>query len=176
MKEAAAQKRVGQLLFVVAGDHDQRPMPRPDRGLRLVDVELHAVELAQQIVGKLDVGLVDLVDQHYCGGRRFERLPQNAALDVVRDVGDVRISELRVAQARHRVVFVQPLLRLGRRLDVPLHEWTANRARDFLGEHGLAGTRLALDQQRPLQGDRGVDREHQVGRGDVGVGAFEAHS
>ena len=36
----------------------------------LVDMELHAVELVQQVVGKLDVGLVDLVDQQHralCG-------------------------------------------------------------------------------------------------------------
>ena len=32
---------------------------------RLVDVELHAVELLQQVVGELDVGLVDLVDQQH---------------------------------------------------------------------------------------------------------------
>src|SRR5437762_5790846 len=75
VKEAAAQKRVGQLLFVVAGDHDQGPMPRLDGGLSLVDVELHAVELAQQIVGKLYVGLVDFVDQYYRRGRRLERVP-----------------------------------------------------------------------------------------------------
>jgi hypothetical protein len=50
------------------------------------------------------------------------------------------------------------------------------RARgDFLGQHGLAGAGLALDQQRALQGDRGIDREHQVGGGDVGVGSFKAH-
>ena len=31
--------------------------------------------------------------------RRFERLPEHAALDVVRDVTDVRVAELRVAQS-----------------------------------------------------------------------------
>ena len=46
---------------------------------------------------------------------------------------------------------------------------------DLIGEHGLAGAGLALDQQRPLQRDRRVDRERQVVGGDVGVGAFEAH-
>ena len=51
----------------------------------------------------------------------------------------------------------------------------AERTRDLLGEHRLAGAGLALDEQRPLQRDRRVDREHQVGGGDVGVGAFEAH-
>ena len=39
----------------------------------------------------------------------------------------------------------------------------------------LAGARLALDEQRPLQGDGGVDRELQVVVGDVGVGAGKFH-
>ena len=58
---------------------------------------------------------------------------------------------------------------------MPLQERPAERARDLLGEQRLAGAGLALDQQRPLERDRRVDREHQVGGGDVGVGAFEAH-
>jgi hypothetical protein len=37
----------------------------PHELARLVDVELHPVELAQQVVGELDVGLVDLVDQQH---------------------------------------------------------------------------------------------------------------
>jgi hypothetical protein len=45
----------------------------------LVDVELHAVELLQEVVRELDVGLVDLVDQQHRGARR-ERFPQLAAL------------------------------------------------------------------------------------------------
>jgi hypothetical protein len=93
----------------------------------------------------------------------------------VRDVADVLVAELRIAQARHRVVFVQPLLRLGRRLDVPLQQRPPERARNLLGQHRLAGAGLALDEQRTLERDRRVHREHQVGGGDVGVGAFEAH-
>ena len=63
VEEAAAQERVGQLLLVVRGDHHDRPLGRGDRLVRFVDVEAHAIEFLQQIVGKLDVGLVDLVDQ-----------------------------------------------------------------------------------------------------------------
>ena len=87
VEEAAAQERVGQLLLVVRRDDDERPMPGLDRAVRLVDVELHAVELAQEVVGELDVGLVDLVDQHDRRHLAFERVPQHAVLDVVRDVG-----------------------------------------------------------------------------------------
>src|SRR6185437_12609920 len=65
------------------------------------------------------------------------------------------------------------LLRLGGRLDVPLEERLAEGARDLLGEQRLAGAGLALDQQRPLEGDRGVDGDLQLRVGDVGVGALE---
>ena len=41
---------------------------------------------------------------------------------------------------------------------------------DFEREHGLAGPRLALDQQRPLERDRTIDRVDQRTRGDVAGG------
>ena len=63
VKEAASQERVRQFLFVVARDHDDGTMLRPDEFFGLVDEELHAIELLQQVVRKLDVRLVDLVDQ-----------------------------------------------------------------------------------------------------------------
>ena len=90
--------------------------------MRLVDVELHPVELAQQVIGELDVGLVDLVDQHDRGGRRRERLPEHAALDVMRDVADVRVAQLRIAQPRHGVVFVEALLRELDRMEFFVYE------------------------------------------------------
>ena len=53
VEEAAPQERVRQLLLVVAGDDDDRPVQGPDGLARLVDVELHAVQLAQQVVREL---------------------------------------------------------------------------------------------------------------------------
>ncbi len=63
VEEAAAKERVGQFLLVVRGDDDDRPLGGLYRLLRLVDVELHPIELLEEIVGKFDVGLVDLVDE-----------------------------------------------------------------------------------------------------------------
>jgi hypothetical protein len=102
-------------------------------------------------------------------------MPQHALDDVVVDVLDALVAELAVAQATHRVIFVQALVGLGRALDVPFEQGHAQRGGGLLGQHRLAGAGLALDQQRPLQGDRGVDRQHQVGGGDVLVGTFEFH-
>ncbi|CAM2160920.1 hypothetical protein PT2222_90138 [Paraburkholderia tropica] len=173
VEEAAAQEGVGQLLLVVRRDDHERTLLRLDEFARLVDVELHAVEFAQQVVREFDVGLVDLVDQQDARLLRLERLPQHALDDVVADVLHALVAELRIAQARHRVVFVEALLRLRGGLDVPLHERHVERGRDFLGQHRLAGARLALDEQRTLQGDRGIDRELEVVGGDVLRRAFE---
>ena len=91
-----------------------------------------------------------------------EGLPQHALDDVVVDVLDALVAELAIAQAAHSVVFVQALLRLGGRLDVPLQQRHAQRLGDFLGQHRLAGAGLALDEQRALERDRRVHRQHQV--------------
>ena len=116
----------------------------------LVDEELHAIEFLQEVVGKFDVGLVDLVDQQHRALVGREGVPQLAALDVVADVLDALVAELAVAQPRYRVVFVEALLRLGGRLDVPFDQRRADRLGDFVRQHGLAGAGFALDQQRPL--------------------------
>src|SRR5215470_1584828 len=86
MKKTAAEKGVRQLFFVVGGDDDDRALPGPDRAARLIDVELHTIELEQEIVGELDIGLVDLVDQQDRRFRRLERLPELSRYDVVGDI------------------------------------------------------------------------------------------
>ena len=83
----------------------------PDRLAGLVDEELHPIEFLQQVVGELDVGLVDLVDQKHDLPAGREGVPQLAALDVVVDVVEAGVAELAVAQPRHGVVFVEALLR-----------------------------------------------------------------
>ena len=175
VEEAAAQERVGQFLLVVRGDDHDRPLDRLHRLAGLVDVELHPIEFLEQVVREFDVGLVDLVDQQHRQVRRGERLPQFAAADIVRNVVDPRVAELAVAQPRHRVIFVEALVGLGGRLDVPADQRRAERRGDLVGEHGLAGAGLALDQQRAAQRDGGIDRDLEVVGGDVVGGAFEAH-
>ena len=175
VEEAAAQEGVRQFLLVVRGDHHDRAQPGLDVLAGLVDEELHAIEFEQQIVGKFDVGLVDFVDQQHRALVVGEGLPQFAALDVVPDVVNPGIAELAVAQPRHRVVFVKALLRLGGGLDVPGQKRRAERLGDFLGQHGLAGAGLALDQQRTFEHDRGVDGDLEVIGGDVVFGAGKFH-
>ena len=103
----------------------------------------------------------------------LERLPQFAGHDVIGDVVDPFVAELAVAQPRHRVVFVKPLLRLGGRFDVPGDQVLADAAGDLMGEDGLAGAGLAFDQQRPFERDRGVDRDLQIRCRDIALGALE---
>ena len=98
MEEASAQKGVGQLLLVVARDDDDRAMPRFDEFASLIDVELHAVDLAQQIIREFDIRLVDLVDQQDRLHIGIEGLPQLAAYDVVSNIGHFRITQLGITQ------------------------------------------------------------------------------
>ena len=179
MEEAAAQEGVRQFLLVVGGDEDQRAVLGLNQFPRLVAVELHAVNFTQQVVRELDVGLVNFVDQQrhlvFCG----ERLPQDALEDVVVNVLDalaaVNVGQLGVAQTAHGVVLVEALLCLGGGLDVPLQQWHVQRASYLFGQHGLAGAWLALDQQGALEGDGGVDRQHEVLGSDVVLCTFEFH-
>src|SRR5256885_32822 len=83
---APARQGVGQLFCGVRGDEDDGAVRRLCQRFRLVDEEFHAVELAQEVVGKLDVGLVDLVDEEHDRRLRSERLPQHALDDVVADL------------------------------------------------------------------------------------------
>lgn len=175
VEEAAAQEGVRQLLLVVRGDDDDGADVGADRLAGLVDVELHPIEFGQQVVGELDIGFVDLVDEQHRPLRRGERLPQLAATDVVGDVRHPRVAELRVAQPRDGVVLVEALLRLGRGLDVPGQQRRAEAPGDFFRQHRLAGAGLALHQERALQHDRRVDRRGEIGRRDVGLGSGEAH-
>jgi hypothetical protein len=58
---------------------------------------------------------------------------------------------------------------------VPLDERQAERGGDLPRQLGLAGAGLALDEERPLEGDRGVDRHGQVRGGDIVGRALEFH-
>ena len=63
VEKAAPQKRVGQFFFVIRGNDDDGALLRLNRLTRLVDKKLHAVQFDQQIVRKLDIRLVYLVNQ-----------------------------------------------------------------------------------------------------------------
>ena len=175
MKETAPQEGVGQFLLVVGGDDDDGSGARRHRLAGLVDEEFHPVEFLQQVVRKLDVGLVDLVDQKDRLAFGLEGLPELAALDVVGDIVHARLAQLAVAQTADGVVFVKPLLGAGRGLDVPLDDRQAQRRGHLPRKLGLAGAGLALHQKRPLQRDRRVHGDGQVLGRDIALGAFEAH-
>ena len=175
VEEAAAQKRIRQFFFVVGRDEHQRSVLGTHQLARLVAVKLHAVNFAQQIVGELDVGLVDLVNQQ--GHRRIggKGLPQHAFDNVVVNVFDLLVTQLRVAQAAHRVILVQALLCFCGGFDVPLQQRHFQRLSHLLSQHGFAGAGLAFHQQRAFEGDRRVHRQHQVLRGDVVFSTLEFH-
>ena len=92
VEEAAAEKRIRQLLLIVGGDNDDWAMPGGDGAPRLVDIEFHAIELEEKVVGELDIRLVDLVDQQHRSLGSLERLPQFSGHDIIGDVVDALVS------------------------------------------------------------------------------------
>ncbi len=90
--------------------------------------------------------------------------PELALLDVVLHVLHAHIAKLAIAQARHRVVFVKTLLRLGRGLHGQVISGAPSSIGHFIGElpRVFAGAGLALDQEWALQRDRRVDRDAQI--------------
>ncbi len=173
VKETAAQESVGQFLFIVRCDHHNRPLDRAHGFLGFINMEFHAIEFLQQVVWKLDIGLVDLVDQQHWRLVAGKGFPQFATADVVGDVVDACVAKLTIAQPCNRVIFIQALLRLGGRLDVPFDQFGTNGFGDFVREHGFAGAGLALDQQWTAQRDGGIHRDFQIIGRDIICGAVK---
>ena len=88
VEKTAAQKRVGQFFFIVRGDEHQRSGVGLNQLAGLVSIKLHAVELAQQVVGEFNVRFINFIYQErhrFSGG---EGLPQHTFDDVVFNVLD----------------------------------------------------------------------------------------
>ena len=150
VEEAAAQEGVGQLLFIVGGDDHDGAHLGADRLVRFLDVELHPVEFLQQVVGELDVGLVDLVDQQDRADRGGKGFPQLALLQIVAHVMNALLAQLAVAQSADGVIFIKSVMGLGRGFDVPGDQRRVEGLGDLIGQDRLACAGLALDQQGTL--------------------------
>jgi hypothetical protein len=103
----------------------------------------------------------------------LERIPQFPRNDVIGDVVHPFVAELAVPQPGDSVVLVEPLLRLCRRFDMPGDQILGDATGDLMGEDGLAGPGFAFDEKRAFERNRRVDRDPQILRRHIGVGAFE---
>ncbi len=162
VKKATPQKSIWQFLLVVAGDNNHRSMLGCNQLAGFVNIKLHAIEFLQQVIGKFNICLVDLIDQQNGSLFRLESLPQLTFHDVIANLMDPLITELRITQAGYGIILVQPLMGLGGRLDMPLIEWHSQCLCDFLCQHGLAGAWLPLDQEGATQGYSSIDCQIEV--------------
>ena len=174
MEDAAAQERVRQLLLRVGGDDHDGALLGFHCPLGLIDVELHLVQLPQQIVGELQIRLVDLVYQEHHLLLAVKGLPQLAQLDVMGDVIHPFLAELPVIKALDCIIYIQPLLRLSRRFDIPDNQPLSQRFRHGLRQHRLAGARLPLDQKRFFQCNSDVYTGHQLLAGHIFPGTLKS--
>ena len=73
----------------------------------------------QEVIWKFDIGFVNFVDEQDWAHVGFEGFPDFAFIDVVFNVVNTIIAELRIAKPRDCVIFIKALLGLGRGFDVP---------------------------------------------------------
>src|SRR5262245_56167310 len=109
MKYTTPEKRVRELPLVVARDDDDGALLGRDFLTGLEDFEAHAVELVKQVVRKLDIGLIHLVDQKdhaLISGKGLSNGPQaNVPLDIL----GVALAEAGVVKALNGVIEIKPI-------------------------------------------------------------------
>ena len=73
-------------------------------------MKTHAIELVEEVIGELDIGLVDLVDEQDHAFFTSKRFAHGTHLDVVANVFDIAVSETCIIQPLHSVVDVEAVL------------------------------------------------------------------
>ena len=104
-----------------------------------------------------------------------EGLADFAHPDVVLDVADIPlgVAETAVVEPGQGIVLVEGLHQLHARLHVEHDQGHAQALGNGVGQHGLAGARLALEQQRHLQCHGDIDDPGQFFVQHVAAGARE---
>ena len=144
----------------------------PDGLLCLLNIEFHLVHFPEQIVGKFQVSLVDLIDQKHDLVFGQKGLTDFSVFDILMNIIDVG-AELTVIQPLYHVVGVESVLGFCGGFDVPDQQLFAQRVGDGLSQHGLAGAGFALDQERLFQSHGDIDGLHQLFRCDVACTGFQ---
>ena len=147
---------------------------RPDRA-ELRHRHLEVREHLQQVRLELLVGAVDLVDEEhrrFVLGDRLEKRPaEEIALGEDPLLGLVRALVVPTGLDGEELALVVPLVDRRRRVE-PLvalepDEASAGRRRERLRDLGLPDSRLPLDEERPPQAKREVERHRERIVGDV---------
>ena len=138
-----------------------------------VQGESVAAEFLQEIVGELDIGLVNFVDQQDGQLRSREGFPQLALLDVIADVVNTLVTQLAITKTGNRIIFVQPLLRFGRAFHVPFDQRRVDRFGNLVRQYRFTGARFTFYQQRATQGHRSVDGHFEIVSRNVVLCALE---
>ena len=151
VEDAPAQEGIRQFLFRVGCDDDDGALLGLHRPARFRNIEFHLIQFPQQIVGKFQIGFIDLVNQQDHLLFTGECLAQLSQLHVLLQIVHAAYAHLAVVEPLHHVVDVQSVLGLGGGFDVPDQQFFAQSRRNGLSQHCFAGARLAFYQQRLLQ-------------------------
>ena len=96
MKEAAAQEGVRQFFLIIGGDDNQRACLGLNGFAGLVNKKFHPGEILEQVIGELDVGLINLINQQNDAPFMGKSFPEFAAVNIVFNIFDAFIPELAI--------------------------------------------------------------------------------
>ncbi len=152
----------------------------------LGDLELALLQDDQEVVGQIDVGLVEFVDEQHPGAVVGQGAAERAQAQILADVAGrggvpgpgaaggaarrlVFAAQRRLAQPAHGVVAVEGVLEGGAAVDRPAQDVAqAQLLGHGAGQGALPGAGAAGDQQRAVQMQGGVDDGDLVALQEVG--------
>src|SRR5690606_14474013 len=98
----------------------------------------------KQVIRKLDVRLINFINEQNWALICSKGLPQFTRLNVVGNVVYFVATKLAVTQARHGVILVQALLGFGGGLNLPADQRYAQTGGEFVRQSGFTSTGLTL--------------------------------
>ena len=104
VENAPAQKGIRQLFFRIRCDNDDRALVCPHSTACFRNIKFHLIQLPQQIIGKLQVCLVDLINEQYHLLVTGKRLSQLAEFHILFNLLNVSHAHLAVIEALHNIV------------------------------------------------------------------------
>jgi len=125
MEIAAAQERIGQVLFGIGSDNNDGPVFRLYGLVDLNDIEFHLVQYIEHIVLKISICLINFIDQQDYLFVCNKGLAYFAHSDVVFDIAHISagISKAAVIQPCEGIILIKGLHKLHAGFDVKHYQF-----------------------------------------------------
>jgi hypothetical protein len=162
--DASPQERHRQSALAVRRDEDEMlgPGAKSQRRVHIRHLELHLIELVQEVIGKVSGGLVDLVDQDDRGRRRANGLAECAVREVLAGVFRAGVARGGVVKPAKRIDLIEEIARCRSRFCMEFEDPASELGGNRPCERRLSAAWLAGDQERLVECEGDVHRGGEV--------------